>query len=126
MGRGVFVGSVYTHKGLPWLMIEGYVKARHYVSTAGSFRFTHDTWSAITREKEQRFDDKLLVGWHHTHPGYGIFLSSLDKFIQNRFFNLPWMVALVVDPKAENMGFFQWKSGRIAHCGFFYVRDPGR
>jgi len=88
-------------------MIEGYVKARHYVNSAASFRFTHDTWSAISRECEQRFNDKLRVGWHHTHPGYGVFLSSMDQFIHRHFFNLPWMVALVVDPKQEHFDLYR-------------------
>lgn len=120
---GVFVGTLYSHRGMAWLLVEGYLRARHYVNTAASFRFTHDTWSDITRERERRFNDKLMVGWQHTHPGYGIFLSSMDRFIQEHFFNLPWMVALVVDPKQENLGFFQWKRGEITPCGFFYVRD---
>ena len=119
---GVFVGSIYEHRGVPWIMIEGYIRALHYVNTAASFRFTHDTWSAITREREQKHNDKLIVGWQHTHPGYGVFLSAMDLFIHKNFFNLPWMVALVVDPKQGELGFYQLKKRRIDPCGFFYLR----
>src|SRR4030095_8920344 len=52
---GVFVGDLYAWKGLPYLEIAGYIKAQEYEHTAASFTFTHDTWSAITREKEQRY-----------------------------------------------------------------------
>ena len=119
---GVFVGDLYSWKGMPYLEIAGYIKAQDYEHTAASFTFTHDTWSAITREKEQRYNDKLLVGWHHTHPGYGIFLSGMDQFIHRNFFNLAWMFAMVVDPKQETLGFFQMRKSQIEHIGFFFVR----
>jgi proteasome lid subunit RPN8/RPN11 len=119
---GVFVGDFYSYKGVRWVDIVGYVKARHYQHTAASFKFTHDSWSAISRECEEKWGDRPRVGWHHTHPGYGIFLSGYDQFIHFNFFNVPGMFALVVDPKAESLGFFQLKKGKIAQCGFFFVR----
>lgn len=119
---GVFVGDLFSWKGKPYLEVAGYIKATKYQNTAASFTFTHDTWSGITREREQKYNDKLVVGWHHTHPGYGIFLSGTDMFSHKNFFNLPWMFALVVDPRAETLGFFQWKNRTVAKCGFFFVR----
>ena len=120
---GVLPGSFYRHRDRLWIEIDGYIKAQSYVNTSASFKFTHDSWSAITREKEARFADRPLVGWQHTHPGYGVFLSGMDLFIQTHFFNLPYQVALVVDPRADTLGFFQWKRGKVSPCGFFYVRD---
>lgn len=119
---GVFIGDLYSYKGLPYLEIAGYIKAQQYAHTAASFKFTHDSWSAISRERETRYSDRPVVGWHHTHPGYGVFLSGTDLASHRGWFNLPWMFAMVVDPKQENLGFFQWKKGRIAPCGFFFVR----
>ncbi len=119
---GVFTGDVFAHRGRPFVEISGYIRARHYRSTAASFRFTHDSWSAITREREQVHGDKIVVGWQHTHPGYGVFLSGTDLFSHRSFFNLPWMFAMVVDPRREELGFFQWKGGVMAPCGFFFVR----
>jgi proteasome lid subunit RPN8/RPN11 len=119
---GVFVGDLYAWQGMPYVEVAGYIRAKHYENTAASFRFTHDSLSAISREKEQRFNDRPTVGWHHTHPGYGIFLSGTDLFSHRSHFPLPWMFALVVDPTAGNLGFFQWKRGQIVPCGFFFVR----
>ena len=114
---GVLPGTVYEHRGVPYIELDGYIRAPGD-SRAASFRFTADAWSSI-REKQ---GDQILVGWHHTHPGYGIFLSGTDMFSHKSFFNLPWMFALVVDPKAETLGFFQWKNKNVAKCGFFFVR----
>lgn len=120
---GVFIGELCSHRGVNWLDIQGYIRARHYEHTAASFRFTHDSWSAISREREEKYEDKIVVGWHHTHPGYGIFLSGTDMFSHRNFFNLPWMFAMVVDPKAVTLGFFQWMKGMrdVKPCGFYYV-----
>ncbi|MBI2933313.1 MAG: Mov34/MPN/PAD-1 family protein [Planctomycetes bacterium] len=120
---GVLIGRFYRWDKKLWIEVAGYIKAQNYVNTAASFKFTHDSWSAITREKEKRFNDMPIVGWQHTHPGYGIFLSHLDQFIQRHFFNLPHQVALVVDPRADELGFFQWKHRAVTPCGFFYVYD---
>jgi hypothetical protein len=46
----------------------------------------------------------------------------MDLFIQQHFFNLPYQVALVVDPRADTLGFFQWKHRKVQPCGFFYVK----
>lgn len=119
---GVLIGGLYSYKGIRYVLIDGYIKARLGVGTAASFRFTHDAWAEITKTIDGKYPGRLIVGWHHTHPGYGIFLSGYDMFIHKHFFNLPHNTALVVDPKAETLGFFQWRQGRIAQCGFYFVR----
>ena len=113
---------MFVYKGVNWVDIVGYVKAQHYENTAASFKFTHDSRSAISREVESKWGDRIKVGWHHTHPGYGIFLSGYDQFIHNNFFNVPGMFALVVDPRAGSLCLFQLKAGGIRPCGFFFVR----
>jgi proteasome lid subunit RPN8/RPN11 len=118
---GVLPGTVYEDRGVPYIEIAGYITAPGE-SEAARFTFTHEAWSKISRERERRFEDRPLVGWHHTHPGYGVFLSEYDRFIHRHFFNLPWMVALVVDPRAETLSFFQWKRDRIEPVGFYFVR----
>jgi len=108
------------------------VDIRHFLpavdtrSRHASLTFTHDTWSRMHREVQQSFPDDVVVGWHHTHPGFGIFLSGYDLFIQRNFFSEPWQVALVVDPKRQEFGFFQWRAGRVVDCGFVCVADEER
>jgi proteasome lid subunit RPN8/RPN11 len=29
--------------------------------------------------------DGLIIGWYHSHPGYGIFMSDTDIQTQSRF-----------------------------------------
>ena len=69
-------------------------------SRAGSTHvtFTQDTWTAIHAEMEQKYPQLTIVGWYHTHPGFGVLFSDMDLFIQKNFFAGPAQVALVTDP----------------------------
>ena len=49
-----------------------------------------------------------IVGWYHSHPGFGIFLSEHDRFIHRHFFGEPGQIALVIDPLAHVEGLFAW------------------
>jgi hypothetical protein len=61
---------------------------------------------------DRDYPDKRILGWYHTHPGFGIFLSDMDVFIQENFFPEPWQAAFVYDPKAKEEGIFLWKQGK--------------
>jgi len=104
-----------------FIEIDSYIKAKLGESKSASFKFNADTWTDIGQIKEERFPEKLMVGWHHTHPRFGLFLSSMDMFIHQNFFNLPFQVAMVVDPVADNLAFFQWRGDVMEDCGFFLI-----
>ena len=88
------------------------LEAKHYANTQASFTYTHDSWEEITRERDRLFPDYDIVGWYHTHPSFGIFLSHHDLFIHQNFFAQPLQVAYVVDPIKQTRGFFQWRDRR--------------
>ncbi len=106
---GVMLGRQYTDSdGQPYVVVSESLRASHYKATRGSFKFTHDTWSQITRDRKKFHPDLEMVGWYHTHPGWTVFLSPLDLFICDNFFNGPQNVALVIDPCNDDRGWFQW------------------
>ncbi len=94
--------------GAPFVWITQALAAKHYESTEASFTYTHDSWAEITREREEKHPELDIVGWYHTHPDFGIFLSGHDLFIQHHFFRQPLQVAYVVDPMRQPRGFFSW------------------
>lgn len=48
-----------------------------------------------------------IVGWYHSHPGFGIFMSQTDINTQNNLQQFSAKVtALIVDPENEDFGFF--------------------
>ena len=59
------------------------------------------------RLKKKRENDNLrIVGWWHSHPGFGCFLSTTDLKTQEFFFPESYQVALVVDPHKDELEFF--------------------
>ncbi len=122
---GVMLGGHFLDQdGKPFVVISDSLRAKHYESTKGSFKFTHDTWSEITKEREEFPDDLQMVGWYHTHPDWGVFLSGMDMFICDNFFNKELDVALVIDPCRDDRGMFQWTgdpANRIRRAGGFYL-----
>jgi proteasome lid subunit RPN8/RPN11 len=122
---GVLLGGTYTDDdGRPFIVVTDSLRAEHYESTKGSFTFTHDTWSAITRQRDQFPKDLAMVGWYHTHPDWGVFLSGMDMFICDNFFNKPLDLAYVIDPCRGDRGMFQWTGNpqqRVRRTGGFFV-----
>jgi len=48
-----------------------------------------------------------IVGWYHSHPGYGIFMSNVDISTQTRLQQFSrYVTALIVDPLSDEVGFF--------------------
>lgn len=49
--------------------------------------------------------DLALIGWFHTHPGHGLFLSNTDMRTQDGFFRKAYQFAIVLDSLSENYDF---------------------
>ena len=75
--------------------------------------FTQDTWEHIYAVKDKKYPDERIVGWYHSHPGFGIFLSEHDTFIHKNFFSSPGQIAWVYDPHSDEEGCFGWVNGQI-------------
>jgi len=57
--------------------------------------------------KDKRKNENLrIVGWWHSHPDFGCFLSKNDLETQRFFFPESYQVALVVDPIRDDFDFF--------------------
>lgn len=106
---GVMLGyQRLDNSGRPFVVVTDCLRAEHYQATKGSFKFTHETWSQITRDRATFKPELEMVGWYHTHPGWSVFLSGMDLFICDNFFNRPLDVALVIDPCGDDRGWFYW------------------
>ncbi len=120
---GVLLGRecVDDQTGEPFVWVTQALEARHYENTQASFTYTHATWEEINRERDRLHPELDIVGWYHTHPDYGIFLSGHDLFIHRNFFDQPLQVALVVDPIRQTRGFFRWRNDQLEQVGGYFV-----
>ena len=97
--------------------IVGFVPATSASAEQISLTFTHEVWAEILTAVNTDFPDCQIVGWYHTHPSFGLFLSQYDEFIQRNFFSEPGQVALVVDPIAGELAWFAEKGKKIEEFG---------
>ena len=69
------------------------------------------TWRDVDRVRSYREEQgKALIGWYHTHPDMGIFLSETDLEKTHRLlFAEPFQLALVYDPVRGRAGYFFWE-----------------
>ena len=119
----IILGEYCQELGKTHVIISQYIEAKYTDASASTLTFTHETWDYVHSEHERRYPDKKIIGWQHTHPNYGIFLSNYDMFIQENFFNLPFQIAYVIDPIQNIRGFFQWKNGKIEKLKGYYIYD---
>ena len=120
---GILVGRVLNEMGKENTIIEGFVEAKYNTATPTTLTFTHETWEYFHAEIDRKYKDKKIIGWIHTHPNFGIFLSENDRFIQQNFFTDSNQVAYVVDPIQNDEGFFFWINDKLERCPGFYLFD---
>lgn len=93
-------------------------------SQAGSHvTFTQDTWAHVYKVKDKEFPEARIVGWYHSHPGFGVFLSEHDTFIHKNFFSSPYQIAWVYDPHSDEEGCFGWVEGHIERIASIKIFD---
>lgn len=106
---GVLVGR----ESSSGMEVEACISGLNAEQAGAHVTFTQDTWEHIYKVKDQQYPNQRIVGWYHSHPGFGIFLSDHDTFIHKNFFSSPMQVAWVCDPHSDEEGCFGWVSGRI-------------
>ncbi len=106
---GVLVGR----ENRDGMEVEACISGLNAEQAGAHVTFTQDTWEHIYKVKDQQYPNQRIVGWYHSHPGFGIFLSDHDTFIHKNFFSSPKQIAWVCDPHSDEEGCFGWVSGRI-------------
>jgi proteasome lid subunit RPN8/RPN11 len=105
---GILVGnvSVDSEKSIYCTKITGAIAAPTTIGTRSTFRFSPHCWTAILKEQKESYPQTQIVGWYHSHPNFGVFLSGVDLDTQGVYFNQPWHIAVVYDPIRYEIGFF--------------------
>lgn len=110
---GVLVGRTAADGGFP--LVTGAIPALSADEQRATLTFTQEAWAHVHRILESEFPpDEQIVGWYHSHPGFGVFLSGHDLFIHENFFSSPSQIAVVIDPHAHREGVFAWQGTELA------------
>lgn len=103
---GVLAGNVCEDDEGVFVNVEVVIRGTSASEGGTHVTFTQSTWNAIHQTLERDHPKLKIVGWYHTHPGFGVEFSEMDLFIQRNFFPGPAHLALVTDPL----------SGAVAIC----------
>jgi proteasome lid subunit RPN8/RPN11 len=122
---GFLVGDVYYHNELTFALVKDVISSE-LRATKISVRFEKDGFSGLFEKLENLNYDYIIVGWYHSHPGLGCFLSSKDIDTQKRMFNKPFHSALVVDPIKEEIKAYSLMGNGYAERTFAIFRSIGK
>lgn len=109
-----------TLHGNLFIIIDTALPAIYTEQDAVHLTFTGDSQVALHNHLETYFPNKVILGWYHTHPRMGVFLSHWDAWLHQNFFSEPWQVALVVEPHKSTGGFFiRQQDGSLDQRSYF-------
>ncbi|MEZ6058581.1 MAG: Mov34/MPN/PAD-1 family protein [Planctomycetaceae bacterium] len=120
---GVMVGRWAKDANGPYAVIEEYIRCNAAAQKFAEVTFTHESWAQINQEMDTKYQNLRIIGWYHSHPNFGIFLSDRDCFIQENFFSGPGQVAFVVDPIRKLEGMFEWRNGKPVPMHHYWVGE---
>ena len=107
---GGFLIGFLTEDGLK---VTHALPAREAVGSAAQLTFPPEAWTSVYAVIEERNQGERLVGWYHSHPGHGVFLSAYDEFIHTQFFPEEGQIAMVIDPQTGDEGVFVTRNKKI-------------
>jgi proteasome lid subunit RPN8/RPN11 len=112
---GLLIGDVYEERGVRLVDVTATLRAHRTIASLGHVTFTVDTWLDLIAKRDELAGK--VVGWYHSHPGHGVFLSGADRFVHDGFFGgASWYLALVVDPTSGERGLFAAGGRPVARC----------
>jgi proteasome lid subunit RPN8/RPN11 len=114
-----------------FIVITATIPARFTQQGSVFLTFTQDSLVDIHSKISDEYPQDVIVGWYHTHPHMGVFLSHYDTWLHNHFFPEPWQVALVIEPHTHVGGFFVRQANGVLdpsrYFGFYeLVEDPNQ
>ena len=110
---GLLLGDVSVERKARVAGIRAIAPAIGAVESRTSVRITFEAWEAMLAVRDRDYADMRVLGWFHTHAGWGVFLSEIDLFVHKFFFPHPSMVAYVLDPTSGHESFFGWRDGNV-------------
>ncbi len=114
---GLMLGRFYTYGGGVYALVKD-VATPDLEASAVRVRFKRGGFEQLFESMDSCGFDYIIVGWYHSHPGHGCFLSSTDIDTQRAMFEKRHHTALVIDPIAKDIRAFYLEEGRVRERPF--------
>lgn len=118
---GVLAGHVGEDDEGLYLHLEAVIRGAGAAQGSTHVTFTQATWNTIHQTLERDHPQRRMLGWYHTHPGFGVEFSEMDLFIQKNFFGGPTQIALVTDPLTGAVAIGINQDGGVHYLSRFWV-----
>lgn len=108
---GMLLGAADFSKGGWEVSIDKFVPIKSVEENVYKLEFDSQNIANELSDFMESHPGYLLVGWFHTHPGHGLFLSRSDLRIHKGHFIKPYQFAMEIDSLSENLdtAFFTWR-----------------
>jgi proteasome lid subunit RPN8/RPN11 len=104
-----------------YVHVQAAVRGNQAKEGSAHVTYTQETWNVIHQAMERNHPNLGIVGWYHSHPGFGVQFSDMDLFIQNNFFSGLAHIGLVTDPLGGQMALMATTNQGIEHLQRFWV-----
>jgi len=108
---GFLLGHFYPQKnGEYYVSVSTFVPITPEINDRYTVKFGDEAWVELD-DAYKNHPGERLVGWFHTHPGHGLFLSNADIKVHTDAFPEKYQFAMEIDPTTPgyDMAFFTWK-----------------
>ena len=122
---GILFGNAYQDPRFGiYVEITAAIPAPATIGTVAHLEFTPDSWLSIMDYARAQHSTENVVGWYHSHPNHGVFMSSVDMRTQTAFFSHDWCLSVVCDPIRREIGYFLGKNARRVEPLRFHSSSP--
>src|SRR6185436_1716450 len=118
---GVLAGKVCEDEDGSFILVEAAIRGAAAKQANTHVTFTQETWNVIHKTMDQDYPKLSIVGWYHSHPGFGVEFSDMDLFIQKNFFRSPTQVGKVTDPLGGDVAMIVETPGGIEYISKFWI-----
>jgi proteasome lid subunit RPN8/RPN11/uncharacterized membrane protein YqjE len=118
---GVLAGRVLEDDEGRHVSVDAAVRGTAARQERAHVTFTQETWNGIHERMDREHPDLAIVGWYHSHPGFGVAFSEMDAFIQKNFFGEATQVGLVIDPLGGDVALAANEGGGLSYLPRFWV-----
>jgi proteasome lid subunit RPN8/RPN11 len=118
---GVLAGQLCEDEQGKWVWAKAAIRGASTRRGGSHVTYTQETWQQIHEAMDRDYPKLRIVGWYHSHPGFGVAFSEMDRFIQRNFFAGEGQFALVMDPVSGEEAVCVNGPEGIEHVGRFWV-----
>ncbi|MDZ7265787.1 MAG: Mov34/MPN/PAD-1 family protein [candidate division KSB1 bacterium] len=127
---GLLLGNAYVDpaRQLLWIHLQEAVPAQDTHASLASVEVSIREFHRLNEEVDRIWKDSRgttrKIGWYHSHPNFGVFMSETDRANQRLFYGQDYHVALVVDPVRDLAGCFRGADSEA--CDYLLVEAAGQ